>query len=123
MTSWSPERLRRWTAERQAGMQQVNDWRYWNVPAKPIDWLEECGCPQCKRCTPCIWARVSMDIHKIEWAPSRKMFEAPHYIVSGCNIHDKSEWVRYVMELPARQQQETPWPKGITCRTLTDPVK
>lgn len=30
----------------------------------PIDWMDECGCPQCKRRIPCIWARFSMFCHK-----------------------------------------------------------
>lgn len=106
----TPERLRAWTHERQSGIQQVKDWKYWNVPPKAIDWLEECGCPQCKKCIPCIWARVSMDIHKVVWEPTRKMFDAPHYVIRGCNIHDRAEWIQYVLEETCQ----------IKCRTLKE---
>lgn len=64
-----PEWLRFHVHFLQSGAQQRNDWKYW-----PRDWTTK---PK---------------------YTGPKHFDHPHYKVVGCNIHDRSEWVRYVLE-------------------------
>lgn len=107
MEPWSAEKMARWLCERRQGMQSTSDWKHYPTKTNKLGWLaarrrwvDECNCSECKQGFACTWAKVSMVCHGVRAYHDEKRHYTKdnHYVVIGCNLSDKSEWLRYILE-------------------------